>query len=393
MYFLPYLLVFFILFILSLPLYTSQKNYCTVCLYKKINDIFAFSVLLIFLGLRGFIFSDVFSYYPFYEKVPSLISGNVDLSKYLKTNGWEKGYLIYAILCKSLFPNYFVFQFVSTFIDFLLFRKAVNDYLPKNVRRFAYLFFYVFYGMIIEINLLRNVKAILIFLLSIQYIGKNFKKYCLLIIFACFFHKFSIIYLPLYFLFKKHWNRRTTLLIWIVGNVFFLFQIPLFTKVVLTAVNSLPANVYTIAVKAYFLSDLYSQSYGLGFGYIERQISFLIAFYYSKKLYSEENGAYIFFNIFYIYCFVFLFFSDISIFVERVPYLFAAGYWFLFPYIYSFLSRKEKSLFLVYFFFLSALKVISGNNNILVSYKFCFFDNYRQRLSLFNKNINLILGD
>ena len=394
MYFVPYLFVCIVLFSFSLPLYNSYTNHKAARIYNVFfNEFFAFSILLVFIGLRGFIFSDVFSYYPFYEKVPSLFFDNFNLSRYLKTNGWEKGYLLYAVVCKTLFPNYFVFQFVSTFIDFLLFRKCVQNYLPEKSRKFAYLFFYVFYGLIIEINLLRNVKAILIFLFSIKYIGKDLKKYCLLIIFACFFHKFSIVYLPLYILFKKRWNRKTTLMIWIVGNVFFLLQIPLFTKAVLTAVNFLPANIYTTAIKAYFSSDLYSQSYGLGLGYIERQISFLIAFHYSKKVYFEKNVAYIFFNIFYIYCFVFLFFSDISIFVERVPYLFAAGYWFLFPYIYLSLARKEKRAFLVYFFLLSILKVVSGNNNILVSYRFCFFDNYEQRLSLFNKNIKLLLGD
>lgn len=394
MYFLPYLCVCVVLFFLSLPLGLKPLNSKSSYLCNDFfNEFLIFFTLLFFLGLRGFIFSDVFIYYPFYENVPSFFSGNINFGHYLESNGWERGYLLYTFICKSLFSNYFVFQFVSTFIDFLLFRKAVNDYLPRNVRKFAYLFFYVFYGMIIEINLLRNVKAILIFLLAIRYIGVNFKKYFCFIVIACFFHRFSIIYLPLYFLLSKKWNRKIILFIWIIGNIFFLLQIPLFTKLILLVANTFLNNSYSSVINYYFSSDLYSQSYGLGFGWIERQISFIIAFHYSKKLYHKDNRNYIFFNLFYIYSFIFLFFSDVSIVVEREPYLFASGYWFLFPLIYSFLTKKEKSLFFTYFFLISILKVAAGNNNILVSYKFCFFDNYEQRLSLFNKNIKLLLGD
>ena len=389
LYFLPYLVIFITLFGISFPLNRSCYGNNNYIYNGWLNEVVAFFLLLFFLGLRGFIHSDVFSYYPFYEKVPSLFSDTIDYSQYFKTHHWEKGYLLYVLLCKSLFPNYLGFQFISTLIDFILFRKIVNDYLPFKARSLAYMFFYVFYGMMVEINLLRNVKAIFIFLISIRYIGVSFIKYCFFIILACSFHKFSIIYLPLYFILNKKWNRKIVCLIWLLGNIVYILQISFFIKTLLFIINLFPSNIYTNAINLYFSSEIYGQAYGIGFGWIERQICFFIAFYYSSKI--SNNKYTIFLNIFYIYSFVFLFFSDVSIIVERVPYLFAAGYWFLFPYIYIFLSRKEKKLFLLYFFSISVLKVMSGNNYILADYKFYFLDDYYVRKTIFNRNIQNLL--
>lgn len=385
MYYVPYLLVLFILMIFSLPLCAKTvSNIRMATLYNDyIFEIILFCVLLIFCGLRGFVRFDWYNYYPFYEKVPSLFSENIDLSSYFKTNGWEKGYLLYALVCKTFFPNYLSFQFISVFIDFLLLRKVINDYLPTNSKKMAYVFFFAFYGLPIEFDLLRNVKSILIFLIALRYVGVSFVKYLALIILACFFHKFSIIYIPVYFLLKKKWNRKLTIVIWIMGNIIFLLQIPLITSLIIKIVDVLPQNIITISIKYYFASEQYGSAYGITIGWIERQVCFFIAFSNSKKLYNNDKMSHIFFNLFYIYSFIFLFCTDVSIVIERGGMLFASGYWFLFPYIYNFLKKENKVIFLFCLYCLAIIKIYQGHTNIWANYRFMFFDDYEIKKNIF----------
>lgn len=187
----PYLILVIILFCL----YTLEKNPIYEGLKKRII-ILAYFILLIFIGLRGHIMSDFITYYPFYENLPNIVNiEKFDFTKY----PFEPGFVMYSSLVKTLFDNYFIWIFVNTLIDSLVFAYVFRRYCKSMI--LPLIFFVVFNGIIFEFNLYRNVKAIDCFLLSIQYVlNKKLYKYICLNLIGFLFHTSALIYLPLYFI-------------------------------------------------------------------------------------------------------------------------------------------------------------------------------------------------
>jgi len=387
MYSLIYVVIYFLIFILSIPLFSkktignSSFNYDFA---ECIKEFSVFLVLLVFLGLRGYVATDYVNYYPFFQDIPSLFDSDFSLD-YFNTNGWEKGYLLYALICKTICPSFIFFQFISVLIDFLFIRYFIRLYLPNNSRIFAYAMFFSFYGLGIEFNLYRNIKALLIFLYSLRFIlSKQFWKFSFCIFLACLFHKSSIIFLPFYFFIGKQWKRKTVFSLWIIGNLICILRISYLKNLGLLVSDFLP-GLYGDLLKLYFNSEKYGAAYSLGFGWLERQISFFLVFYYGRNTVERNSMANIFLNFTYIYFFIWLYCAELSIFIERIALLFVFGFWFIVPYIYSKISRKGKLYFLVYFLFMGFLKVFTGYNVFVYNYKLIMFDDFETRKNLFFK--------
>lgn len=377
----PYLLVFALLLIFCFPL-TSFLNEKGNVFYDNsvFRELLSFSILLIFLGFRGYIYSDVFSYYGFYSSLPK----NLDNSIY--DIGWEKGFVLYTAIIKYFNANYTVYQFISVFIDLLLLKKCADIYLTEKYRPFVFLFYYVFYGFIVEVNLLRNIKSILLFFIALQYLGKNFLKYFLLILVACLFHISSIIYIPLYFVLNKKFEKRIILALYIVGLVICLLRINYILAILSRFSGVLPGKISS-KVNFYINSKAYNQRYSLGFGFIERLCSFTFIYYffYIKNYRNLTERETIFFNIAFIYFSIFLYFSELNILVERLPYLFVIGYWVCFPICFSKANKYEKRIFFAYVFLICLIKSYMYGADQLFEYKFIFYDNYMERVHRINE--------
>ena len=322
MYSLIYVVIFFIIFILSIPLFPKKSivNFSyTYDFSEYLKEFLVFLVLLFFLGFRGYVATDYVNYYPFFQDIPSLFDSDFSLD-YFNTNGWEKGYLLYALICKTICPSFIFFQFISVLIDFLFIRYFIRLYLPNNSRIFAYAMFFSFYGLGIEFNLYRNVKALLIFLYSLRFIlSKQFWKFSFCIFLACLFHKSSIIFLPFYFFIGKQWKRKTVFSLWIIGNLICILRISYLKNFGLFVSDFLP-GLYGDLIKLYFNSEKYGAAYSLGFGWIERQLSFFLVFYYGKNAIERNSMANIFLNFTYIYFFIWLYCSELSILLNELLY-------------------------------------------------------------------------
>lgn len=388
MYSLIYVVVFSTIFILCIPFSKKTLNKTLSYNYyfsEYVKEIMCFLTLLLFLGLRGYVATDYVNYYPFFQDIPSLFGGNFSLD-YFETNGWEKGYLLYALICKTICPSFIFFQFVSVLIDFLFIRYFIRLHLPVNSRIFAYAIFFSFYGLVIEFNLYRNVKALLIFMYSLKFIlKKKFLRYIFCVFLACLFHKTSIIFLPFYFFIGRKWKRKIILLLWIVGNVICILRISYLKELGLFVSDFLP-DLYGNLIKLYLNSEKYGSSYALGFGWLERQISFFLVFLYSKETVEKKSMSNIFLNFAYLHFFIWLYCSELNIFIQRIALLFVFGFWFVIPYIYSKISMKDKFYFLIYFFFMGILKVFIGFNSFEYNYRLIIFDDFDTRKELFLKN-------
>ncbi|GAP72124.1 hypothetical protein SAMD00024442_25_11 [Candidatus Symbiothrix dinenymphae] len=387
-----YSLPYIALLLFYLVLFLSQKKQASRELNIRIACITAF---LFFFGLRGYIFSDWAVYYPLFEQTPSIWSG--DIVDFFVTDNFglvriEPGYKVYCVLLKSFFSDFFCFQFVSAAIDVFFLDYFFRRY-SKNYA-LSFVLFILFGGLGLEINLMRNIKAIFLFLYSIKYIEKkNFKAYLLCNVIGMSFHFSSILFLPMYFLLNRNLSKTFIWITFIIGNILYLLQIK-YIGAIVSYIASMVGGKYAIAVSSYLGSEIYGASYGISIGYIERTFTYLLLFWNYKKI-LRNNIMYgkIFLNSFLIYFVMFSFFSEASIFTDRFPVLFIFSYWILYPEFFSILKRKSNKLIFIFLLLCyGVLKQLKGSN-IMDEYENVLFGthSYQEELNIMSDSMQQIM--
>jgi hypothetical protein len=388
LYSVPYLVVFFLLFLINFSLTTTGLK-TTLYHYAAVQKYLLFSLLIIFIGFRGFVLSDWLGYYPLYNRTPTLFSRVDYIKNFLITGGnvtlferpFERGFLVYAIVCKTISTNYFFFQLISAIIDIIILYYFFKTYIPNNIIM-GFIFFFLFQGLLIEINLLRNTKAIMFFLISIKYIKeKRVFMYMGLNLIGCLFHISSFIYLPLYFFLNKQYSKKVILILFFLGNIIFLFSIEWIKEVLISLSVFFTSNSrLALTIHGYLSSEFHTTAYGFSVGYFERTMSFFIIFIFYDKLIRISKSNIIFINSIFIYWFIYLFFSEMYILLQRLPSLFIFSYWIIYPQIYNILSKEKKYLFLILLIVYGGLKLM-GYSGIEFVYENVLFgyNSYDQR--------------
>jgi hypothetical protein len=368
--------------------------------YVRWITIFGFTV---FLGLRGFVYTDWMMYYPLFDKLPTIWDGGLtsvltsDFSEDFVTDvsmgkaGLELGFIYFTVIFKSLIPNYFAFIFINSFIDVLLldifFRKYSNYYV------LSFILFIAFGGLGMEFNLLRNMKSFLFFLLSLKYVQeRRFLPFVLLNLAGYLFHSSALVFIPLYFILHKEWPKWLVWSIFIAGNILFLLHIKYLQPITL-AVADLMGGRMAVKAKLYFVSDFYSQAYGLGIGYIERVCTFIVFILFQKKLKALNPFNVIFINVYLLYFIIYFFFAELMVAVERLSLLFVFGYWVIYPAVLSIIKEySNKLIMIVLLIGYSILKVAQVNSNIFSKYDNLLFgiQSFEDRKMIIENNMDEI---
>lgn len=350
-YGIPYFVLIIIIILLS-KLQKSDREGS-----GKIVYILSF-ILILFFGLRGFIQTDWVNYYNLFNKLPPIW----EIKDYNNNEDFEIGFLLYTSLIKSIFPDFHIWVFINSVIDILIFTWFFKKYSSSIF--LSWIVFLIFSGLVMELNLYRNVKAICLFLLSIPYIEqRRFGYFIILWVLAILFHNSSFLYLPAYFILTKDWGRVMPLVLLTFVNIIFFFN--LYPTSLL--INYLAGSDAVFATKAlsYFSTGA---DQGISLGYIERLTTFLLCVFLSNKLVSDRKSNRVFINSFYIYYCLWYIFSDVSIFVERFPVLFSYAYWILLPNMINIAHKTYRKLFqelLIIFLF---VKVFILTDHILYRY-------------------------
>lgn len=399
-YSIPYILVYIFYFILFLWENNLKKN------NKDIRHI-RWACMLVFLGffgLRGYLDTDFAVYYPLYEDAPTIFDFNKIAKFFSDFNDTnltriEPGFKVYLILFKTITSNYYFLQFGSTLLDIFFLNYFFKKYSPQYA--LSFILFMIFSGIIIEINLLRNIKSIFIFLYSLQYIRKRkILQYYLCMLVAYYFHSSSIFYFPLYFFLHRKLPNIIIWFVFIVGNMVYLMQLKFIAPIVLF-ITSYLGGAYSLLAEYYTNSDLYSSGYGITIGFVERFFTYIILFLSYNKirdLIQDKATINIFYNSFFIYFICYTFLSEYSIFIDRVTILFVFSYWILFAYLFVTLNNNLRSKFSFLFFFFGMFKMYKANNFITHDYKNILFesksykDAYREAFYIMNKNLDKILN-
>ncbi|MEI6752665.1 MAG: EpsG family protein [Paludibacter sp.] len=375
----PYIIhIFFILSLASIQLGLPLEEKTR----KFFNFIGVISYVL-FYGFRGFIATDWIIYYEFFK--------NIHISDILtfKDTGFESGFILYTQIIKTFSESYIVFQLINTLTNIFLLHLFFKKYLPIKYYLFGLAVFLVFFGSGLEINLLRNFKAILIFLLALPFIeNRKPVKYFSIIFIAILFHWSSIVYLPLYFFLHKKISIKIFLFIFISGSVIYILQIEYITPLIKMFSTLLPSEM-SQKVLAYLNTNMYAKSYGLTVGFFERTFTTLLILFYYKKISSNKTNI-LFINSFLIFIALFLFCSETSIILKRVTINFAFSYWILIPIIIQQVEKNFKPIIALFFALFFMLKMHLMMNNILYDYDSFLFGNsksYNERYEIYNKEL------
>jgi len=348
-YGIPYFILILIAIFLKKYEKTSNK--------KKVILLYS-CILLIFFGFRGFIQTDCFVYYRIFEKTPFIWDINIADQR---PDGIEIGFYIYTVILKSLFPNFHFWVFVNTLIDIIIFTWFFKKY-SKSVL-LSWIVFFIFSGLVAELNLYRNIKAICIFLLSIPFIEKKkFIPFCSLLFFAFLFHSSAILYFPAYFLFNRNYGKLLPLAALIIVNITFFLKIFPTSYLIGSIVGTDEASEKLML----YLGS--GKEQGISLGYIERLTTYLVCILWGNKLIANNKFNIFFINSYYTYYILWYLFSDVSVFVERFPLLFSYSYWILIPNFIAVCSRKYRKLaYHLVIIFLSA-KIFILTDHILYKY-------------------------
>ncbi|MGL5087871.1 MAG: EpsG family protein [Cetobacterium sp.] len=260
--------------------------------------------LIFILGTRGFLGWDWYFYYP------SFMNG---------TYIYEKGYMIYSSLISGVFKNYIFYQLVTTTIDFIALYYILKRYCKYNIMAFA--IFFSIQGLHIEVELLRNIKAIILFLFSLKYIEeRKIIPFFILNIIGISFHMSAVLYLPMYFILNYKYKKEVVLAFFIGGSLYYLSNFKGIQNLINLDWSFLPQILEN---KILNYKELFSKNLerGFNFYYLERVILFCLAYSYEKNNVLK--------NSLYIWIIIFLFTSELSIASLRIGILFVYSSWFI----------------------------------------------------------------
>lgn len=297
---------------------------------KRIGEsffIFSLLLLILFFGLRGYIGYDWYSYKPNFDKmvtIGELLKGNIQVLH----SGYELGFQIYTSFIKTLTNNYFIYNFINVSVDFIILYFVIKRFSKYPI--LSLLLFFSIYGVALEIDMIRNAKSIMLFLLSIKYIEeRKILNFGVLNILGILFHYSSIFYLPMYFILNAKWNKKFILFLFILGNIYYLSDIRIVMRIIKEYNTLLPTGIGA-KLSGYF--SIIPLDFPLGFSlyYFERVIIFLLCWFVSDNLKNKKYGN-IMLNSLYISIFFFLYLSEFSIVAMRFGLLFIYSYWFILP--------------------------------------------------------------
>lgn len=349
---------------------------------RLLSTVVAVASFFLFFAFRGFIMSDWIVYYPYFvhcswSDIYTYTIGSVV--------AFEPGYTILNLVCRSVFDDYFFFQFVVCLIDTVLllrfFRQRVDN-IPLALTLFV-----VFSGLSIICNLMRNFIAILLFLNALPYLEERRPlPYFLMCLLAATFHMTALVYMPLYFILHRSFSKWIYLGVFIACNVVFLGKISL-----VMALVSYSGLDEQMSEKVRVYTELFSNASVLSIGYLERLATGLLVFCYYDRLREINPRNSVIINALLLYFMAFFLFSEFETLSQRSGYLFVFSYWVIWiDLMKCFAIANNRKLFVSFVMFYCLLKTWSMTqlpdmqyDNVLTGMK-----SYQERLVIHNKTTN-----
>ena len=268
------------------------------------------------------------------------------------------GFMIYNLICKTIFDNYFFFEFVNCALGLFLlccfFRANKINNLPL-----ALMLFFCLEGYIIMCNLMRNSIAMFLCLNALTYIRtKEVVKYYVLVLLGCTFHSSALLFIPMYFFLNLKLNRWIFLLLVLCANVIYIKRFSVTLAILSLFMHG--DNIITLMIQQY-TEHFSNQASGITFGYLEKLLTTLLVFLYYDKLTSIREDGHIYVNAIMMYLVIFLTFSEFGELAKRISTLFYFGYWIVwYDMMKVFSIENNRRLFCTFVGLFCVFRIMSG---------------------------------
>ena len=187
---------FYIIVYILLSMFLVLEN--SKIKYKKIFFYGSLILSIFFISFSYYIGADWDNYYINYKFLPTLYEGYYELPAYIN---FEIGFQKYTIFMKTFF-SYDTYRIISSIVDIIITYKIAYKYSKKPITLMSLYIPLNFF--LIEVEALRQAKAICIFLYSTKYIiEKKLIRYIILNMLGVTFHFSALILFPLYYFYKE----------------------------------------------------------------------------------------------------------------------------------------------------------------------------------------------
>ncbi len=301
-------------------------------------------LFLFFIGGRGYVGWDCHGYAKIYEAFPSVFDSsfiNAIINRGSeKDAAMEKGFLVYMAVVKSLGFNYLMFSFLSALIDILLVDRFIQRFCP-NYALAMFLFVYVYCNS--EINILRNMKAISLFLFSLQYAEqRRIVPYMLLNVLGVSFHFSAVFFILSYWLFRVPVGRKAFAAVVVLLNVAYFANV--YSRTDMIGGLIVQASQW-LGGKAEIVAGVYTNmalsKAGITVGCVERLITASLIFAFWPALKEKEARGRIFINSFIAYLALTNLFWAFGAIKERMALLFMFCYIFIWSAVVKAVALKR----------------------------------------------------
>ena len=323
-------------------------------------------MFVLFFGLRWHIMSDTIRYGEIYDDIDLNLSlrRNVELQPFV-----DFGYMFIMMVAKTLGCSYSFFIFLNSLVDFILFYYCLKRYSINPA--LTCLVFLAFQGVYIEANLLRNFKAILIFLLSVKFIEEQkLGKFLLCQLLSMTIHMSSAVFIPMYWILNRRWDFKLVLGISLFATFVYIFAADFVANLVNDFLGGLIGGEGKMALLAMYSTE--DKEMLLSIGSLERLFFLVLTLIMYKNLREKKGETVIFANMYLVYFFLFAFLGFNFVFRDRIPLLFMGAYWFLAPILVERFKKKTPYLAMV-IILLSFLKIYASTRICSAYYETVFF--------------------
>jgi hypothetical protein len=225
--------------------------------YLKLILFFFTGVLILFIGLRYKTGRDWGNYIRVFESIPRN-----------RRDGIEPGYIWLNRIIYYATGNYFVLQFIATFVILYAYYKFLKKHSLFPI--FSFCLFFMFFFFDILMSQVRQSIAVGIILLGTENIfERRFIKYLFYILVASLFHISAICAIPIYFLYNFFGKLLPILLLLLCSLSYFFHDIISFLVTMIAPY--LPGRLGFIALSS-LNSEIFSKTaeFGTGLNYISK---------------------------------------------------------------------------------------------------------------------------
>lgn len=382
-YSIPYVAVFFMLLFSAYREYKLKK--------RSGARILTGFIFVFFIGLRGFVAYDWMNYYPMFENMSNMSIADlfdyVDVGVDGEVQIIEPGFLAYMLGISKLSGEYAFFVLISSLLDFV-----VIDYFFCRYSTNYSLSVLVFFALSLsaEFDLMRNMKAIMVFIIAIRFIEeRKLLPFLLLSVIGISFHKTYLFFLPFYFIGEKVISKKIWYILIVVSIVIYVLQIPLAHMLLEVAASTLGGQ-FLLMFDAYSGTN-YASARGLTLGFFIRLLMFVIVMYRYDVL-MNSNRYRLFFTFFLVSIITNLALTDFSVFANRITILMSFSSWIVYPLIVN-AYYKNKHLIEAFIIMYCLYSTISLTSNGMYEYENMLFPHaaYSERISSHRPIVDIIM--